>query len=221
MTSDCAADAGRERPAMLPRLKAATASAHARLERSVGVFERAATPERYVGLLARFYGIYAPLEACLAATADWPALGYDFAARCKTPLLERDLLALPGAEGRLPRLPRCGALPDVSTLPRALGCLYVVEGSTLGGQVIARELLRRHGISPERGAAFFTSYAAAVGPRWRAFKGWTETLARAMSDNEQAAMIAAATETFDRFSCWMSIESAETGESRARGERTA
>lgn len=205
--------------ALLPRLKAATVGAHARLERTVAVFERVASRSGYSALIARFYGLYEPLEERLAAAVDWTAQRYDFDARRKTPLLARDLLALPRGADRVATAARCEALPDVSSLSRVLGCLYVLEGSTLGGQMIARELQRRHGMTSGSGAAFFSSYGSAVGPQWRAFQAWAETQARAMSDNEQTVIVTAAVKTFDCMQRWLSDERAESEVSSATGER--
>ena len=46
-------------------------------------------------------------------------------------------------------------LPDLQGVQEALGCLYVVEGSTLGGQVIARHLRQTLGVDPRCGGSFF------------------------------------------------------------------
>jgi heme oxygenase (biliverdin-IX-beta and delta-forming) len=42
----------------------------------------------------------------------------------------------------------------MSSPARALGVLYVIEGSTLGGQVIARRIAEALHIGPQDGAGF-------------------------------------------------------------------
>ena len=45
----------------------------------------------------------------------------------------------------------------------------MVEGATLGGQLLRRHLAPRLALTPERGLAYFAAYGDAVGPMWRAF----------------------------------------------------
>jgi heme oxygenase (biliverdin-IX-beta and delta-forming) len=47
------------------------------------------------------------------------------------------------------------------------GSLHVLEGSTLGGQVIAPRLERSLGFADGRGYTFFRSYGREVGAMWR------------------------------------------------------
>jgi heme oxygenase len=51
-----------------------------------------------------------------------------------------------------------------------LGAMYVMEGSTLGGQYIARQVEKTLGLAPGRGDAYFRGYGDETGPMWRAFK---------------------------------------------------
>jgi heme oxygenase len=51
-------------------------------------------------------------------------------------------------------LPQYHDLPDIEDWPRMLGCLYVLEGATLGGQIISRHLQRTLHIDAINGAAF-------------------------------------------------------------------
>jgi len=110
----------------------------------------------------RFYG---STEADLAAL-DWSAVGIDFAARRKLPLLERDLDAL--------GIPRSQAPDDEGPstqmdLDFAFGYMYVVEGATLGGQVISRHLAKL-GIGPDNGGLFFNGYGSRTGEMWKSFQ---------------------------------------------------
>lgn len=49
------------------------------------------------------------------------------------------------------------------------GAVYVIEGSTLGGQIISRELTQSLGLHRETGASFFSSYGEDTGRRWKEF----------------------------------------------------
>ena len=176
---------------LLQELRARTQPSHDRLEAVVDIIGRCRERARYRRLLEQFYGFYAPLEAALAA-APLPA-SVAFERRRKTPLLVRDLHALTPPGPSPSELPLCRALPHVNTLPSALGCLYVLEGATLGGQIIARHLAAG-GLGPNTGAAFFHSYGPDVGRLWKSFG---RALTEAVTDRPaQETAIASACETF-------------------------
>jgi len=98
-------------------------------------------------------------------------------------------------------LPHCAALPALATEAEGLGCLYVVEGSTLGGQVITRQLLKSLGLTAENGVAFFNGYGAETGLRWKAFGAWLEEGAAQLDHDD--AIIAGANETFRTLGDWL------------------
>ena len=174
---------------------------HHRLEDRLDLPHRLTTPRAYRALLARFYGYYAPLEALLGARGDWESVGLDFAPRRKVPALTRDLHALGLADDALAALPRCPRLPTLATFPQALGCLYVLEGATLGGQLIARQIGRTLAIDATSGGAFFRAYGDAVGPMWRAFGAAISTYPA--DPATAAAIVAAARATFNTLEHWL------------------
>jgi len=155
----------------------------------------------YWRLLARFYGYYVPLEARLVAWSRTEAQRINYAGRVKVPELERDLFALGETADAIAQSPRCAALPALATEAEGLGCLYVVEGSTLGGQVIKRQLQKSLGLSAGSGVAFFSGYGAETAARWKSFGcGLEEAAARLDQDD---AIIAGANETFRTLGIWL------------------
>ncbi|MNS35691.1 hypothetical protein D3C72_678530 [compost metagenome] len=101
------------------KLRAATQPGHTRLEERLDLLGKAMTVERYRLLLGRFYGVYQPLEAQLAAASDWPALGYDFDERRKVERLVGDLTDLGMTAEEVEELPRCRDLPHSHNLASA------------------------------------------------------------------------------------------------------
>jgi heme oxygenase len=55
-------------------------------------------------------------------------------------------------------------------LPQLLGSLYVIEGSALGGRVIAPHLKASLGIGPGHGASYFHGFGGDTGEMWRDFR---------------------------------------------------
>jgi len=186
---------------VLQHLREATRSQHESIEARVDVLRPDLTRAEYRRLLERFYGFYVPLEAALAGAADWERLGFAFHERRKVSHLERDLLCLGLTPTGLRALPRCSELPSAAGLPAALGSLYVVEGATLGGQLIARHVKPRLGLADAAGCAFFTSYGADVGRNWRALGEFLRAQLRTGADVERAA--GAAGDTFAKLGSWL------------------
>ena len=180
-------------------LKRETADLHDRLEALLGLLEPGLSIRRYRQVLEIFFGFYAPIEAGLAQlVAARPPPGFSLKAR--SALLAGDLLTL-GLSGReLAELPRCRSLPPLSNREELAGCLYVLEGASLGGRVIARALDTRLGIAKDSGASFFVGDAEATSARWREVLAWLDGLIHdgARSD----VVVTAARATFLAFASW-------------------
>ena len=123
---------------VLTSLRAATAAAHEDLERSFAVAARTATSVGR-GLLARdYYLFHAQADRALAPwLMSVPDLQY--AERRRTPLLKTSLRRLGVSVPSLEAAPR---FPALDGRAEALGFLYVIEGSALGGRTILRRLAR-------------------------------------------------------------------------------
>ena len=181
-------------------LKRETAHLHRRLEMAVGLLESGLSLDRYRRVLEFFFGFYAPVEAGLAGVAAaGPPLGLPL--RTRAALIEGDLLSLGLARQEIADLPRCADLPRLACLEDLAGCLYVLEGACLGGQVIAPALRARLGVAEGSGASFFTGDAGETAGRWRSFVGWLEGLAPAGAAT--AEIVASARATFLTFARWV------------------
>lgn len=196
---------------LLQRLKAETRPHHERAERSVHLMDPGLTLEHYRRHLEALYGFYGPLEAMLAQQPAELVPELRVSERWKLPLLARDLLALGHDDASLARLPRAPWLPPLPGLPEALGCFYVLEGATLGGQLILRHLQRHFAGTPAGDFAFFRAYGEDVGPMWKAF-GEALTRASMAADSQlfDTRVVQGAKDTFEAFERWLQHEAAET-----------
>lgn len=191
-------------PPCLLQLRAATQPDHTRLEQLPRLRALAGDdlrPTPYAELLALYYGYYEPLERQLAAHPLWTRCGFDFEARRKLPLIARDLTSLGWSDLALAALPRHQA-PPLGDDAQALGRLYVLEGATLGGQILARHVRARLGYGPACGAAFFGGYGEAVGPMWQAV--CRLLVAHCGPDQVDPALVNAARATFAELAAWLS-----------------
>ncbi len=156
-------------------LRSATATAHERVDDAFGGYDLDHR-EGYRRFLLAHADALPGAEAMAAAV--WPAL------RRRTPLLAADLAAL-------------GTPVDVAvtstadTGPEAWGALYVVEGSRLGGGLLARRV--GHGLPH--------AYLSAVHEpgEWRAIREAIDSAAADQGAAWGAAMIAGALAVFARY----------------------
>jgi heme oxygenase (biliverdin-IX-beta and delta-forming) len=182
---------------LLERLKTETRPAHDRIEKAMDLDQRIATREGYKNLLTRFYGFHSAWEKAAGTVAPDKAF---FESRCKTRLLAKDLGALGMQEDEIIRLPQCDPLMPLPSAPAVLGSMYVVEGSTLGGAIIAREVERRLGLGPETGCAYFRSYGRGIGTMWKQFGS---RLLEASSPEADDVILETARKTFDVMHDWL------------------
>lgn len=120
------------------------------------ILSRSITSDEYRAVLERLYGLVVPLESFIAANLDGFDLGRPYAKIERRPDLERDLMFLGADMEEIATLPLAD-VPAQPDLPTALGLLYLMEGSRLGGLVIARSLQECLHVSPCHGAAYFAS----------------------------------------------------------------
>ena len=183
---------------IMDRLKAETRPQHEAMERRVDLGEQTRDAGAYGDLIEAFYGFYAPLEDALSRIDGLEHAGVNLDERRKTGRLEQDLRAL-GRESAAAA--KCEDLPDVRGLPEAFGCLYVLEGATLGGQIIRRHVADRLGLDAQNGCGFFSSYGDRVGEMWNSFR---QALMQYAADAEiQDRIVAAAQDTFAKFDDWL------------------
>ena len=185
-------------------LRHATAAAHQALNEHdllVQLMRPDLIRATYADILVAFHGVYAPIERVVIGDhlAALRAIGLH--RRARTPLLLRDLRALGYGKDAIERLPICRDLPAVATLSAMLGCIYVLDGATLGGRVISRQVRKTLDLDADTGLAFFGSAGADVAGEWRHLIAVIEANTTAEADRRQAADCAAL--TFACFESWL------------------
>ncbi len=181
-------------------LRTATRDAHERLHNHPmfkGLATGTLTEARYRSLLAALIGFHCPLEETIIRTpASW-WWGLDPQPRLRARLLVDDLAHLGFDTARVDLLPYA-RLPSIDSAGQLLGCLYVREGATLGGRVIARGLDPLLG-DGDSGRSFFSG-TPDNGRLWREVCDALETAGAAGHRHE---IVDAARATFAQFETWM------------------
>ncbi|TJZ92921.1 biliverdin-producing heme oxygenase [Paracoccus gahaiensis] len=145
--------------ALRAALRHGTDDLHMRLDAGIGPLT---TKAEYLAYLQGSFAFRAAIEPALHAAAE--AAGW--APIRLAPTIAEDLATLGLAR------PRPVTAPALEGLPAIAGALYVLEGSALGGVLIARRAAAL-GYGPDSGAAHLHRQTARPG-RWRAFLAWME-----------------------------------------------
>ncbi len=183
----------------LTSFRAALRPLHDRIERTVDLIRDDVDHGRYDRFLARSYGFIASCEERLDHSGAPETLR--LSERLKSESLAGDLRHRGIDPSSLPRPAR---IPAVDRWPHALGYLYVIEGSTLGSQLINRHLSGRLGLGHDV-TSFLRGYGPATGSRWREFLAVLAPCLSA-SDADHQSITSAAAETFSLLERFHALE---------------
>lgn len=167
---------------------------HDSIEHSVDLLKLVSHPDHYLRVLKCFYGYYLPIEQSLYSfEKDISKLGIDLNQRAKLNLLKADLNYLGVTKAEIENIELCQSIPNINDIYQAMGTLYVLEGSTLGAQIIFKRLttskvISHHGL----GGSFFKPYEAQTLNMWQQFKYALNLL----SGDDDHRLVMAAKETF-------------------------
>jgi heme oxygenase len=182
---------------ILHRLRTETTAEHQALEQTLDLLDPALGRPRLVDVLARMHGFWLAAEAGLddwagrfpqdADAVTWPR-------RRRAGLFAQDLATLGAAPDGSPP-----DLPGLTGTDEALGRLYVLEGSTLGGVFIDRHLAGLPGLADVRLRAF-SPYGPETGAMWHAFRRMVRD--RVAGGGDPEPVVASARTTFATLAEW-------------------
>lgn len=184
---------------VLRQLRAQTAAEHAAVEQSLDLMSPGLRAARLAEVLTRLHGFWLAAEAGLddwAARFPADADTVGWAGRRRAALFAGDLIAL----GAVPEPTVRPELPIPGGTDEALGRLYVLEGSTLGGRFIDRHLAGLPDLAGVRLRAF-SPYGDRTGTMWAGFRRATRE--RVADGGDAAAVVAAARGTFGALAGWV------------------
>lgn len=150
----------------LDHLRTSTHTSHQKLESlpvSASILSEMITTADYTHYLRLMYDVVYETENLI-----FPILADsipDLESRMKTQLLQDDLAVL-GAEAKHQHRVFHA---DGFSLPFALGIMYTVEGSSLGGRFILKNIQSVLGFDENEGAMYFAGYGNKTGSRWKNF----------------------------------------------------
>ncbi len=184
---------------VLTDLRTATAVEHEQVESALGLMDPHLGRDRLVEVLIRLHAFWTAAEAGLDAWAHRsPADAgvVDWSRRRRAHLFAADLREL----GAAPPDDGGPELPAVEDTDQALGRLYVLEGSTLGGTFISRHLATLPALGPDVRLGAFSPFGAETGAMWHAYRRVTRERVAAGGDADR--VVAAARATFTALAAW-------------------
>lgn len=162
-----------ERQMLAPTvLRESTHKAHEKLETAAIMAPLSSgrvSEAEYRRALAALYGFYRPSEEVLFFKE--PNMAAAMGIKPKLPSLLKDLAALGMSEDELTALPLCSSLPEAKTPAAQIGMLYVLEGATLGGQVVRKRIAHALGSRTSLATNFHGFHGDQAGPWWKLFQG--------------------------------------------------
>ena len=182
---------------VLRRLRSATAAEHEHVESVLDLMDPGLDRPRLVAALTALHGFWCAAEAGLdawAAGSPADARRVDWARRRRAHLYAADLRSLGGSPRPAPHL------PAVRDTDEALGRMYVLEGSTLGGTFIDRHLAGLADLSGVRLRAF-SPYGEHTGAMWAAYRRTTREHVASGGDADR--VVDAARATFATLAGWV------------------
>jgi heme oxygenase len=175
------------------QLKESTHPSHQALEKKmVSMIRKIRTRNDYVTFLKLMYGYYSALEKRVQEYVSDLEIGK----RRKAERLLEDISYFEATAS--PDV--CKELPPITSHAEALGAMYVMEGSTMGGEIIARMIEGQAGINGPSGFSFFNGYGDDTGRMWEEFKVF---LNRPFDEMEKLNLILTANRTFITFYNWI------------------
>lgn len=153
----------------LAHLRQATAAQHKQLEAtniSANLLRADVSKEMYMNYLAHMQGVIA-----FAEQQVYPTLAHLFAdmpSRQKLAAINSDMDVL-AQQVPLPQSKPLNSGMKDRGVATAMGYMYVIEGSTLGGRILLKHIKNTLGYDEQAGARFFSGYGAETGTLWKSF----------------------------------------------------
>jgi heme oxygenase len=182
-------------------LRQQTQAHHQRLNQHAllkGLLSRDFSLAQYQQILWAYAELYQIIEEQIELYLAQHPTAFDYTQRRKSHWLTEDLAYFSETYPGVKQNGKFGcSFPYINSVGQLFGILYVIEGSTLGGQQIAKALVSYHQLTPERGARFFYGYGNQSSSLWETFLHDLETALQEEFEYVRAAK--AAQQTFELF----------------------
>jgi len=181
-------------------LRKQTGPSHQKLEEnalSKALLDPGVNMQAYQAYLAALYGVTVSFETSLATLIQ--DIIPDIAQRSRAHLIVNDLLATGFTVEQIADLPVYHH--HLPTKSGAMGAMYVLEGSTLGGRILYKHIHKTLGLTVSNGASYFWGYGEETGIMWKSFV--SKFTQFAIESGQSAEIIDSAVQTFTIIDHWL------------------
>lgn len=179
------------------QLKHETRQEHHDLEKALDLFSAQFNVTDYCNLLVKFFVFHVAFDAYLVVKGleDSSAEKFYLDGRSKKNWLAQDMDFM-GIDNvaDIRKLSHDDFAILLPSTEHIWGAIYVIEGSTLGGEILARHFTKTLGLFPEAGLRFFTAYGSETKAKWNETIHQLEALAK--QDVRHENIIVGAKRTF-------------------------
>ena len=175
MSTSIANAAAKTPTTLISLLKTDTADVHREIELAFPLLRSDLTVEVYRKVLGCLYGFYFPLETKYDDFYDSVGVVLKLEKRRKSELLASDMRGFGLGDSQINSLHVLRDVPEIASLEDLIGTLYVIEGSTLGGQVLQVLLRKKLQLNDDQ-LHYFNSYGSETQAMWLDFQQSAEML---------------------------------------------
>jgi heme oxygenase len=181
---------------ILAELKTQTWPIHQELEKIslLKIMREEKDLQEYKKLLCVFYGFIYPYENKIKMTNSDLLTN-----REKSPLLRADLATF--EQINLDELSFCEATTSLNMEAEIYGYIYLMEGATLGGQVITKALKANNKLSPQNSTHYFNDYDQETRRNWGDLS--LDLCEKNLANTQKNQVITTAIETFTALFHWL------------------
>jgi heme oxygenase len=184
----------------LKNLRQQTGESHVKLEEnkySKVILEPNVTLSDYQVYIARLYGVTKACENDIFPVIS--SVLTDIGERYKSGLILEDLSKTGISDDKISNLPVYKF--KTGDVAEALGVMYVLEGSTLGGKILYKHMHQYLNMDAENGASYFYGYGSKTGILWKNFIA--AFVDYAVEENCEQKIISSAVLTFTAIGNWL------------------
>jgi heme oxygenase (biliverdin-IX-beta and delta-forming) len=172
------------------RLKRVTKPFHDQLENTAiarSLAEGSVSRSKYQRYLDHLAALHAHIEEKVQQFSQWKEYNIDITQRVRYPLLKEDLAALQSSESEL-------SIPPLEvpwSFASAVGVMYVLEGSTMGGKILAQRLSHLLGGDALPATRYFQSYGERTMPMWGEYCAFLDLFASRHPESQDQVILSA------------------------------
>ena len=159
------------------------------------------TKSEYLDYLQRLYKLHCMIEKELEKFSNWENYNLEIKEYFRKDLLIKDIVIMSDNTLFMDEIESSKETLTIETFGEAVGYLYVLTGSTMGGQILTKKVAGTFPNSPYQNANnYFSAFKERTVPKWINFLSFLNNYALAInSEEEESKILEGAQKCFELF----------------------